>query len=157
MYKIIGIDKKEYGPVEPGLLRQWIAQGRVNAQSLARAEGETEWKPLQTLPEFAALVRPPPVQQPEGPGEAVATIIPYRNVPALAAYYLGVFSLIPFIGLFLGAAAFILGIMGLRRARAYPEAKGRVHAWIGIIVGGFFALLYLALCILIIVSIATQR
>ena len=27
-------------------------------------------------------------------------------------------------------------------AKEHPEVKGKVHAWIGIIVGGFFALLY---------------
>jgi len=31
----------------------------------------------------------------------------------------------------------------LHRARERPEAKGKVHAWVGIITGGLFALLYL--------------
>jgi hypothetical protein len=79
-----------------------------------------------------------------GADDVVATIIPYRNAPALIAYYLGIFSLIAcipfvgFIGLGMSIAAFICGINGLRRAAQHPEAHGRVHAWIGIICGGIF-------------------
>ena len=70
----------------------------------------------------------------------VSRMIPYRNVPALIAYYLGIFSLIPCVGLPLGIAALILGIIGLKRAGQNPQAKGKVHAWIGIILGGLCAL-----------------
>jgi len=82
----------------------------------------------------------------------VATVIPYKNMPALIAYYLGVFSVIPCIGLPLGIAAVVLGIMGIRRAAAHPESKGKVHAWVGIIAGGLFALIYLALAILLLMG-----
>jgi uncharacterized membrane protein len=53
MYRIIGADQKEYGPVSAEQLRQWIAEGRAGAQSLLRAEGAAEWKPLGEFPEFA--------------------------------------------------------------------------------------------------------
>ena len=79
-------------------------------------------------------------------------MIPTKNGPALAAYYLGIFSVIPFLGIPMGIIALILGIKGLRRAREHPEAKGKVHAWVGIIAGGLFALLYLALTGLMVVS-----
>ena len=39
MYKIIGIDGREYGPVSAGQLRQWIVEGRANAQTQALAPG----------------------------------------------------------------------------------------------------------------------
>jgi hypothetical protein len=65
MFKIIGGDGKEYGPVAAEQLRQWIAEGRVNNQTLARAEGDTQWKPLAQYPEFAVAAAggtpPPPV------------------------------------------------------------------------------------------------
>ncbi|MEO5803750.1 MAG: GYF domain-containing protein [Verrucomicrobiota bacterium] len=54
MYKIIGADQKEYGPISAEQLRQWIAQGRANASTMAQPEGSAEWKPLNALPEFAA-------------------------------------------------------------------------------------------------------
>lgn len=62
-------------------------------------------------------------------------LIPYRNAFALWAYYLGVFSLIPCFGIPLGIAAFITGIMGLRRANRQPQMGGKGHAWAGIILG----------------------
>ncbi len=54
MYRIIGADGKEYGPVSAEILRQWIAQGRANAQSRIRPEAAADWKFLSELPEFAA-------------------------------------------------------------------------------------------------------
>lgn len=53
MYKIIGGDQKEYGPVSADQLRQWIRDGRVNAHTQARREPGGEWQPLSNFPEFA--------------------------------------------------------------------------------------------------------
>ena len=89
-----------------------------------------------------------PVQADSG----IATLIPYRNGAALSAYYLGVFSFIPFLGIFLGLAGFVLGMKGRNYAIAHPEAKGTVHAWIGILLGGFFGFGYLILTIILIVA-----
>ena len=52
MYKIIGADRKEYGPVSTEVICAWIADGRANGLTLAQAEGSTEWKPLLALPDF---------------------------------------------------------------------------------------------------------
>ena len=52
---------------------------------------------------------------------------------ALLAYYLGVFSLIPCIGIPLGIAALVLGIKGLKYAKLHPEAKGKGARWAKII------------------------
>jgi len=84
--------------------------------------------------------------------ETLGGMIPSKNTAALAAYYLGVFSAIPFLGIPLGIAALVLGIRGARNAREHPEVKGKVHAWVGIIAGGLFALLYLGIIGLMVVS-----
>lgn len=55
MYKIIGGDQKEYGPVSADDLRRWVTEGRANARTQVLAEGTTEWKPLSAVPEFADL------------------------------------------------------------------------------------------------------
>jgi hypothetical protein len=70
MYKIIGADGKEYGPIAAEQLRQWIAENRVNAQTRILAESATEWKTVADCPEFAAAVvgkSPPPVVGISGP------------------------------------------------------------------------------------------
>ena len=72
-------------------------------------------------------------------------LIPVKNMQALIAYYLAVFSLIPVLGIPLGITALVLGIRGLGYAKAHPEAKGAIHAWIGIALGGFSAVAYLSL------------
>lgn len=56
MYKIIGGDGQEYGPVTEADLCKWIAEGRLNAKSLAKAEGEAEFRPLSTFPEFSGAL-----------------------------------------------------------------------------------------------------
>ena len=51
------------------------------------------------------------------------------------AYYLGVFGLIPCLGIPLAIAAIVFGIMGRSYVKQHPEAKGGTHAWAGIILG----------------------
>ena len=163
MYHIIGVDGNEYGPVSAGQLTQWLAENRVNGQTLAREEGGS-WKSLREHAEFALLptAGQPPMMpggvppQPGSPSDAISTIIPYRNAAALTAYYLAVFSVIPCVGAILGIAAFLLGLKGLRYARQHPEAKGKVHAWIGIVAGGIFGLGYSVLVIAVIVTGAAR-
>ena len=76
-----------------------------------------------------------PVPQFENEGDATGGVIPYKNPHALIAYYLGIISLLPVIGIPFGVASVILGIMGLNRRRKNPVIKGAVHAWIGIVLG----------------------
>src|SRR5579859_3275648 len=58
MYKIIGVDQKEYGPISVEQIRQWISEGRVNAQTQACLEGTQDWKPLGMFPEFGFTTSP---------------------------------------------------------------------------------------------------
>lgn len=58
MYKIIGADQKEYGPISADQMRQWIREGRVSAQTLAQGEGQSDWRPVIAFPEFADVLGP---------------------------------------------------------------------------------------------------
>jgi hypothetical protein len=80
MYKIIGADQKEYGPVTAEQLRQWLAEGRVSAQTQVKAEGATEWTALGTLPEFAAASAG---TMPVMPGIAAASPAPSATAAAV--------------------------------------------------------------------------
>ena len=99
----------------------------------------------------------PNYQQPAPAGDAISTIIPYRNGFALTSYYLGVFSLIPCVGALLGIAAVIFGILGLKAAAKNPQAKGKVHAIVGIVLGGIFGLIYSAIGITIVGAALLHR
>lgn len=92
MYKLIGADGKEYGPVTADQLRQWIAEGRANHETFILTENATEWRPLGAFGEFAGALAagaPPP------PG--ITGTLP-SNAPmkssgmAIAGFVLGLFS-----------------------------------------------------------------
>lgn len=72
--------------------------------------------------------------------DAVETFIPYKNPMGLTAYYLGVFSFIPCLGLALGPAALIFGVLGVRYRRKHPTAGGVGHAISGIVMGSLTSL-----------------
>lgn len=60
MYRIIGGDGNEYGPVTAEQMRQWITENRVNGET--RVQGaDGVWKTLREFPEFAEILPPPPV------------------------------------------------------------------------------------------------
>jgi MFS family permease len=58
IYTIIGGDQKEYGPISADDVRQWIAEGRLNEQSLVKGGHDVEFRPLKKFPEFAADFAP---------------------------------------------------------------------------------------------------
>jgi hypothetical protein len=159
MYNIIGADGKEYGSTTIEQLKKWIAENRVNRQTSVRTEDNADWKPLDSLPELAGLFVPPPIStaRPAMTNSGLNVLIPYKNPRALVAYYLGVFAVIPFIGILLGITAFVLGILGLRYRGRNPAAGGAVHAWIGIVAGGLFGFGWLALTIVIIIAASAHR
>ena len=113
-----------------------VPDAQLGAEGPCPACGGTVFFPAVAAP--MAYYAPPP--QSDG---TLGGLIPYKNQSALISYYFGVFSVIPCLAIPLGIAAFVLGIKGLRLARLHPEAKGKAHAWVGIIAGGFFALINL--------------
>ncbi len=95
MFKIIGADGRQYGPVSADQLRQWIAQARVNSQTLVQAEGSADWKRLGEFPEFSPPA--PPVSPPVPPPTASApltvstpTFPPKTNGMAIAGLTMGI-------------------------------------------------------------------
>ena len=158
MYKILGSDGKEYGPVSAKQVKHWIVENRVDQKTPVFPDGAEDWVFLESLPEFKAVFVPPPLGgiRSEG-GGGLNAVIPYKNVRALVAYYFAVFSVIPILGMPLGFIGMALGISGLRFQRQHPRAGGKVHAWIGIVLGGLCGFGYLALIILGIVMIVVRK
>jgi hypothetical protein len=85
-YFIIGGDGKEYGPITEADIRLWISEGRLNAQTSARSETGTDWRPLGTFPEFAALLQtaPPTIAPPAQNSDARAEALLAVKTPAVA-------------------------------------------------------------------------
>lgn len=138
-------DGRQFGPADVALLSQWARERRIPKDALlVPAEGGEAISAL-SVPEVALILQPshPPTVAGEmpTPDAPMSVMIPYRNGAALTAYYLGIFAFIPVLGILLGAAAFVLGVIGLKARQRRPEIHGSVHAWIGIIIGGGLALL----------------
>jgi len=92
MYKIIGADGKEYGPITADQLREWIVEGRANAQTKALAEGEAQWKPLIEYLEFAPLLARMAAPL-TAPGRISITPTPRTNSMAMASLVMGILSI----------------------------------------------------------------
>src|SRR5437016_3983297 len=87
MYYVIGADQREYGPVSAETVRAWIAQGRLNARSLARTDQTVGWRPLSDFPEFPEAIAQ--TAAPVYPSAAVGQPPRTENNMALASLVLG--------------------------------------------------------------------
>src|SRR5665213_2121639 len=71
-YTIIGGDAQQYGPIGEEDVRRWIAEGRLNAQSMAKTESDATFHPLSEFPEFASDFAPA-IPQPIAPPLTIAS------------------------------------------------------------------------------------
>jgi hypothetical protein len=156
MYKIIGADNKEYGPVSLETLKQWINEGRANGRTLVMVEGENYWRLLSSVPELAALL--PGQQQypvPPLPSSAPTTQTQKQNRMAIASFVCGLLSILlccccggfPF-----NILGVVFGIIGLNQIKSDPTQSGKGMAIAGIILGGFSLLMMAFSTILFFVS-----
>jgi Domain of unknown function (DUF4190)/GYF domain 2 len=151
MYRIIGADGKSYGPITVEQLKQWIAEGRANAQTQTFVEGATEWKPLGTLPEFTTYFAPPvpPVIGPSSPGPAVSGQRLKTNSFATAGMIFGFLSLLCCFKFLFGALGLIFSIIALVQIHENPQwYQGRGMAITGLVLSIVGILLAIAFLIL---------
>ena len=120
-YTIIGGDQKPYSSVTADDLRKWITDGRLNAQSLAKEENDTEWRPLSAFPEFADVLAassalPPPFSSP------VAAASDGRDaaLQLVKGPVIGL-KVTAIVGLVLVAAGLVMNIMTLGGFQIFPQ------------------------------------
>ena len=154
MYKIIGGDQKEYGPVTADQLRQWIAEGRVNAQTLVQAEGQTGWQPLSSIPEFATLLAATPLA-PSAPAIVVPTTSNAASQVRGAATGLLIVGILCAITALFGMVANATGA-GRSYRGAPPELQRLLEATSGA-TGIIVNVLQLALAVLTIIAASKMR
>lgn len=134
MYRIIGGDQKEYGPVSADEVRRWISERRLQATSLVQAEGAAEWQPLSHYLEFAnalASLSPAPF--------AAATLPAFTEQRSNSMATTGlVFSCLALICcgcLPAGILGIVFSIIGLSQANRDPAQTGKSVAIAGIVIG----------------------
>lgn len=131
MYKVMGGDGREYGPASGEEVRQWLAQGRLNYQSLVQCLPESAWRPLHTFPE---LTPPPPTL-----AAAVGARPRTANSMALWGFICGLLSL-------LGSClcccacpvnilAILLSTLGLAQASRERDTQSQTYAIVGLVLG----------------------
>jgi hypothetical protein len=152
MYRIIGVDQKEYGPVSAEQLRQWIIEGRANAQSMVCLEGGAEWRPLGALVEFSAAFAPDP-RVLSSPPFFASTGYRKTNSMALAGMIMGISSIMfgwccfawifPVLGL-------VFSGVGLSQVNRHPlEQSGRGMAIAGLILSGLTIFVFVILALIL--------
>ena len=137
-YTIIGGDQKQYNLVTADDIRRWIADGRLNEQSLIKAEDDAEFRPITNFPEFAGAftakavesTTPPPLPTAAPAGSAKTSGL------AITSLVLGILG-IATCGLTLLISApvgLILGIMAINKiGKSGGQLGGRALALAGII------------------------
>lgn len=142
MYKIIGSDGKDYGPISIEQMRQWISEGRINAQTRVQEADATGWKLAADFPELGFArpdgSSPPPLAAGQPPAQ--------ENGLAITSFVLGLLSMVCF-GLLAGIPAIICGHIARSRARRSPaQYGGQGYALAGLILG--YVSVFLTLVIL---------
>jgi Domain of unknown function (DUF4190)/GYF domain 2 len=140
MYKIIGADGREYGPISADHLRNWIAEGRATAETRVQAEGAAQWKLLTEYLEFApALARALPSRP--APGLIYLSPTPRTNSMALAAMLMGILSMTCGVccccccyGLPFNVLGVIFALIALSQIKNDPQSQqGRSLAIVGLV------------------------
>jgi hypothetical protein len=117
MYRIIGADGKEYGPVSADQLRRWITEGRADANTRILVEGSLEWRTLSSFPEFAYLLAAAPVG-------TLTPLVRGMNSFAVAALVMGILSVIFCFccyGIPFNLLGVVFALIALHQIRSEPE------------------------------------
>lgn len=158
MYKVIGADGKEYGPIGLDQLKAWVSQGRVNAQSRVREEGGGEWITAWGIPELQTIFTASSASATVA-GGAQAPAVGQASGLAITSLILGILSLVCF-GFVTGIPAIICGHIAYSRARRSPQTYGGSGlAVAGFVLGyvGFFMTFILVALFLPALSRAKER
>jgi len=122
MYKVIGVDGKEYGPVSLEQLKQWVSEGRLTTQTRVQQVGAPDWKAATQIPELAAL----PAARTGIPAGMPAPL-PIRPAvgqqTSLATTSL-VLGILGFLTCLTSIPAVICGHIALNRAKKFPDQYG---------------------------------
>jgi competence protein ComGC len=145
MYKIIGADGQEYGPVTADQLKGWLAQGRINALTRIQAAGGAEWKPAAEVPELAALFAPPGVQRVGEGAPPLLTVSPTQvreKGLAILSFVLGLASFVLCLSAITGIPAIICGHLSRRRVARLPARYGGAGFAMAGMVLGYLSLVF---------------
>ena len=80
------VRNKQEGPLDEGVLREWIATGAISGRSFFWQQGMVDWKRGADIPELAGLFAPPEPPPPPPPPVAEPPPTPARSSRATPAW-----------------------------------------------------------------------
>jgi hypothetical protein len=146
MYKIIGADGRQYGPVSAAQIKQWIAEGRVESRTPVFVDGAKDWNFVGLLPEFANCFAPttPPVVLSPG-------VLRRTNSSATTGLICGILSWVSCCcccGFPFNLLGLVFSLIGLSQINRYPELyEGRGQAIAGLVLS-ISSLLLILFCLM---------
>ena len=84
MYKILGSDGCEYGPVSAEKIKQWVQEDRVEQKTPVMPDGAKDWVFLGSLAEFAEAF---------ASQQKLGTVVPVKTRLGRTAVYFGLLLL----------------------------------------------------------------
>jgi hypothetical protein len=151
MYKIIGADGNQYGPVSLEEIKSWIRDRRANGETLAQGPGMADWKPLKAFPEFAEIVSAPIATQPYpsampgvagGPPEKIEDyLVPAILVTLCCCLPFGIAAIV------YAAQANSKKSVGDWAGAKDAAGKAKMWTWLSLIVGGIVGILWIIIAI----------
>lgn len=131
IYKIIGEDGQEYGPVTGEQIRAWIAEGRIERRTPVFVDGAKDWNFVGLLPEFTNSFStpgtPPTIAPPSHAGQMAKT-----NAYAQAGLIFGILSMTCCCGFPFGILGLVFSLVGLSQINANPQ----LHEGCGLAIAG---------------------
>ena len=127
MYTIQVSDGTRFGPASLDQLKEWAQGGRIDNSTLVFSDDGGPGTPAEHFPPLQGHI--------SSSNDAMATIVPWRNKCALIGYYLGIFGLIPILGVPLAMGGIILGGLGIRHWKNNHRSHGLVHSIVAIVCG----------------------
>ena len=140
-YTVQLADGSTFGPASIDELKSWAQDGRIGQGNMLIPD---DGSPPVVAQAFAPLQGHLQTQD-----EAMATIIPWRNKCALIGYYVGIFGLIPVLGVPLGLAAIVLGLLGIAHWKKNHRSHGLAHSIVALICGLLSLLITIGIFMLI--------
>ncbi len=151
MYEVQGPDGAVSGPHSKATVVGWIRAGQLPRDAPVRLVGQSEFMPVEMVGELREAFSAKPG------GGGGSALIPTGNPAALIAYYTGIVSCLPFLGLPVAILAIFQARKGLKVHRENPELHGKGHAVTGMVCGVIGLLINVVLTGALITAMASGK
>ena len=147
------VNGQQSSPLDGAQITQMVRAGTLPPTILVWQNGLANWIPA---PDSVLWPQELPRPTPQIHSTSSA-MIPTDNPQALWSYYIGIFAIVPVLGVVMGPTALIMGIKGLNVFRENPAVRGKTHAWIGIGCGILWTVVHWISAFLVLASLFFRR